>query len=109
MSRWTRCQSETYWYDDYQTTPGVYAIYVDGELVYIGQSVNIRNRLKMHNIRYSYGNSIIVPWGDGRCKTCHVKVSYSKKYGDWAMRELRLIKRLKPKFNVLHVGRRLAA
>ena len=31
-----------------------------------------------------------------------IKVAYSRKYGDWAMRELRLVNRLRPRFNSIH-------
>lgn len=109
MSRWVTCSTDVYWHGDYKTEPAVYAIYVDGVLSYVGQTVNLRNRMKMHNIRFSYGNSIIIPWGDGCCKSCVVKASYSLRYGDWAMRELRLIRRLSPQYNVLHANKRKAA
>jgi hypothetical protein len=58
-----------------------YAIYVDGRLVYIGQA----------------------PWGSG--SRIVVKYRQSRKYGDWAMVELRLIRRLSPSGNRVHVRR----
>jgi hypothetical protein len=37
-----------------------------------------------------------------------VKVKQSRRYGDWAMDEIRLICRLGPKFNRQHLQRRSA-
>lgn len=74
--------------------PGVYVVYGDGVLVYVGQSGSVSKRICTHRIVYSYGSSILTPWG--QFKTVRVKVRYSTKFGDWAMREIRLIWRLKP-------------
>jgi hypothetical protein len=88
---------------------GVYAIYFDETLVYIGQSCNVANRLTGHQIRYGYGKNIITPWGDVPEETLiTVKVGASRRMGDWAMREIRLINRLKPMFNTHHRNRRAA-
>jgi excinuclease UvrABC nuclease subunit len=89
-------------------TPSVYAIYLDGELVYVGQSVDLRNRFHEHKIRYGYAKDIRLPWVDVPDTTSiQIKASASRKYGDWAMRELRLIRRLKPRFNRHGLGRKL--
>lgn len=88
---------------------GVYAIYFDETLVYIGQSCNVANRLASHNFRYGYGRNIITPWGDIPDEMLvTVKVGASRRMGDWAMREIRLINRLKPQFNTHHLNRRAA-
>ena len=85
----------------------VYAVYIGGKLTYIGQSVDIRNRFYEHNIRYGYAKNIITPWGDYQDdSTITIKYSLSKKYGDWAMRELRLIRRLRPPLNKSGKGRK---
>jgi hypothetical protein len=76
---------------------GCYAVYADGELVYIGQSSRLRHRLADHKIRFSYGSDIITPWG--YFASVRIKVKMPKRFGEWAMTELRLIRRLKPKFN----------
>lgn len=104
MSRW-----KVYaWPREIPAIAGVYAIYFDGDLVYIGQSVNVRNRWCEHQIRLGYAKNIITPWGDIPDKTVVTfKVSASRRYGDWAMRELRLIRRLKPLFNIQGKGRKL--
>lgn len=88
--------------------PAVYAVYINGELIYIGQSVDLRNRFYEHKIRYSYAKEIRLPWVDVPDDTeVTIKASISRKYGDWAMRELRLIRRLKPRFNIHGRGRKL--
>lgn len=98
----------THWiiYDPTEPTripdePGCYVIYMDGVLVYIGQSVNVRSRIRSHRIQYHrYVNDIRTPWGD--CRACCAKIKFSRKYGDWAMWELRLIRRIQPLCN--HIG-----
>jgi excinuclease UvrABC nuclease subunit len=83
---------------DVPREPGVYAIYVDRVLVYIGQSSNLFHRLCSHDIDFSrYSNRVETPWGDGFSVQC--KYRLSSKYGDWLMREARLIKRLQPSGN----------
>ena len=96
MGRWEKHESDVIpWRVRHE--PGVYAIYVEGDLSYIGQSIDIAKRLSGHVNFARYSDWIETPWG--RFKDVFVKVSYSKKYGDWAMRELRLIKSIRPKFN----------
>ena len=80
--------------------PGVYVICIDGLPVYVGQSFDVRSWLYAHNIRYGYARNILLPWGSiPDNQLVSVKVGFSKKYGDWTMRELRLIRRLQPKYN----------
>jgi hypothetical protein len=64
--------------------------YIDGEIVYIGSTANLQQRMR-------------TPWGKGRLT---LKYAISKRYGDWLMREARLIGRLRPPHNV--VGNPLA-
>ncbi len=88
---------------------GVYAIYFDDELVYIGSSTDIANRFSEHKIRHGYAKNIITPWADVPGSTrITVKVKRSLHRGDWAMWEIRLIHRLRPTFNRQHRGRRAA-
>ena len=89
---------------------GAYAIYFDGRLVYIGQSCDIANRFSEHCFRYGYGRHIVTPWGEvPESTTITVKVKRSRRLGDWAMWEIRLIARLRPVFNSHHKrGRRVA-
>lgn len=83
--------------------PGCYAVYCDGELVYIGQSLNVRQRVRAHGIDYArYSNWFTTPWGGFRYVV--VKVRSSQRRGDWLMHEYRLIDRLCPRFNRLHAA-----
>ncbi len=76
--------------------PATYVFYLDGELGYIGQSNTPRFRFTQHKICQSKGGWI-TPWGEFR--DMYVKLKYSLKYGQEAMTEKRLIKRLTPRFN----------
>jgi len=88
------------------TLPAVYAIYFNNDLVYIGSSNNIRNRFSGHAFRYSYGKNIITPWQTVDSDVViDLKFKVTKKLGEWSMREIRLIHRLKPLFNSHHKGR----
>lgn len=74
--------------------PACYVAYLDGKLVYVGQTCDLYKRFYQHNIRFGYSDYVITPWGN--CKKVTIKYRLSRKYGDWAMTELRLIKRLQP-------------
>ncbi len=92
---------------DTPNLPGVYVIYFGDELVYIGQSNNIRARFARHNIRYGYAQNIITPWGDvPESVGVFAKIKPSKRLGDWAMWEIRLIHRLQPRLNKTFTGSR---
>jgi hypothetical protein len=86
--------------------PACYAVYLDGSLSYIGQTTNLKKRFLNYGITTGYGDSFVTPWGS--FSTVRVKVRYASKYGDWAMRELRLIRRLKPAFNCVGSTRKRA-
>ena len=89
--------------------PAVYVIMVDGITVYVGQSHYLRERINRHGIRLGYANNYHTPWG-AFPDTCRItaKAKLSCRYGDWAMWELRLIRRLKPQFNSTFVSKRSA-
>lgn len=93
-SKWTAYDAPS----DVPTDPGCYAVYLNGDLVYVGQSMNVRRRLREKNrfMPSRYSANFETPWGMGRLK---IKVRSSVKYGDWAMVELRLLRRLKPRGN----------
>lgn len=79
---------------------GVYVIFIDGVAVYIGQSANIRGRLQQHRFTWGYDGELKTPWASfeyGRQLTGRAKIS--RRFGDWAMWELRLIRRLRPAYN----------
>ena len=91
MSRWKYCC-----YEDLPESPGVYAIYVLKELVYIGSTKNLRRRLQSHiniNLKLSFTNTSV--WRE----SVQFKVSLSRSLGDWLQREFRLVCRLKPELN----------
>jgi len=88
---------------------GVYVIYIAGVPVYVGQSVDIRNRFNGHNFRFGYSPCIHTPWGDYPQGTPIIaKIKLSRRLGDWAMWEIRLISRLRPAFNRHFNGRKRA-
>lgn len=79
--------------------PACYVVLVGGRPFYIGQTKNLRDRFRAYRFDYSYGGASerITPWG---CLSDVVlKVKLGRKYGDWLMREARLIRRLQPLMN----------
>lgn len=84
---------------DLKPIPGVYVIYCDGVLSYVGSTNNLQARLFKH---LCYGHTkCVTQWG--LFDDVFIKIRLSRKYGDWAMIELRLIARLQPKFNRVHL------
>lgn len=78
--------------------PACYVIYLDGVLSYIGQTNDLRKRMAGHGIdicRYSEGFD--TPWG--QYDDVVIKARFGSRFGDWAMREARLIARLQPPLN----------
>lgn len=76
---------------------GVYAIYLDGDLVYIGSSENLRSRVRQHG-RGFHGNIFTTKLETqfGNCNRVTFKIKLARRFGEWPMREMRLIRRLKP-------------
>lgn len=113
MSYWRRFNIMEYAEDDGRrelpASPGAYAIYFDNRLVYVGQSANVKARISGYRFRHSYGRDIHTPWGDvPNSVSITAKVKCSRRLGDWAMWEIRLIARLRPRFNTHHLNRRAA-
>lgn len=81
---------------------GVYAIYADGILVYIGMAERMSNRVAQHfykraaALERALGRSVGV-WA--------VKYRPERFYGERATLELRLIRRIKPELNRSGAGR----
>lgn len=68
--------------------PCCYVIFsAAGSVLYVGQTTNLRNRFRTHRQGKAF------PAGS------YFKARFGERYGDWAMRELRLIKRLRPPMN----------
>ncbi len=96
--------------------PACYVVYLDEKLHYIGSTYNIKKRFQGYKIkpvkkRWGVGGgfnplntAVLTPWG--QCQSLFIKVRYSKKYGDWAMQELRLIRKLQPPGNCLFSTKR---
>lgn len=94
---------------DVPNLPAVYVIMLDSVAVYVGQSHYLRERINRHGIRRGYAKNYHTPWASfpDTCKLT-AKAKLSVRYGDWAMWELRLIRRLKPRFNGTFVSKRSA-
>lgn len=68
--------------------PCCYVVFTaQGELLYVGQTLNLRTRFSAHR------SAGVFP------SDAYLKVRFGTRYGDWAMRETRLIYRLKPPMN----------
>jgi excinuclease UvrABC nuclease subunit len=59
----------------------------NGELLYVGQTLNLKARFYSHRASKSFPDD------------AYIKIRCGDKYGDWAMREARLIRRLRPPLN----------
>ena len=68
--------------------PCCYCVFVFFVLLYIGQTVNLSARFARHRVEKTFTDSAIA------------KVRFGEKYGDWAMREMRLIRKLQPPMNL---------
>lgn len=60
----------------------------DETLLYVGQTLNLKTRFYQHKASGAFP------------KDAYIKIRCGDKYGDWAMREARLIRRLRPSLNV---------
>lgn len=95
---------------DLPAVPAVYVFYLGARPVYVGQTRNLKSRMASYGFRYMWVNDARrTQWGTFSAKddgefTC--KARLSRKHGDWAMWEIRLIRRLKPQFNTTHGGAR---
>ena len=88
---------------------GVYAVYFGNEVVYVGSTCNLANRFHEHRIRYGYGKNIITPWADmPDTARVYIKFKQSRRLGQWAMDEIRLIAKIQPVFNTQHRQRKRA-
>lgn len=65
--------------------------------VYVGQTVNLRTRFKQHGFRIVDGRWVSKK--RGAWKALVFKRRIVERFGDWAMHERRLIRRLRPSHN----------
>lgn len=91
--------------------PGCYAVYRDDQLVYIGSACNLRARFKTYRmvpVRPHRRESRCL-WEHntpfGPLESLTIKLRLSTRFGDWLMRELRLISRLNPPQNIANTIR----
>jgi excinuclease UvrABC nuclease subunit len=82
--------------------PACYVLALDGEVVYVGQTLNLQARFYAHRIKHRKDDSWRTAWGD-LTGDLRLKVKFGQRYGDWCMREARLIDRLKPRFNTRRI------
>lgn len=86
---------------EFQRRAGVYVIFSGPAVVYVGSSVDMVARMSSYQVRrWGKRHCPSVPWAG--LPDIKIKVKYTRKYGEWLMVELRLIERLKPKFNRKH-------
>lgn len=89
---------------------GVYVVYWNGVVVYVGSSTSLRHRCRVywrkHRTRYNYGETPSrekklwrTPFGLVEQGSIRIKVKCSQRQGDWLMWEYRLIRRLQPEWN----------
>lgn len=109
--RWRAATYDTPEWESIPSAPGCYVVYADDRLIYVGSTHDLHQRITNHRFRYCYSEFVITPWfppgstNSGRqpipfnCRRLTVKYRPSVRYGDWAMVELRLIRRLQPLFN----------
>lgn len=70
----------------------VYVVYQGNAIVYVGQTSFLYMRMAKHSAKEGFALG----------KEYHLKVSCNRRYGEHAMRELRLIAKLNPPRNMKH-------
>lgn len=99
-SRWE--EFDPSWHNSVKPSPGCYVLSVCGEVIYIGQSFNVRKRMARHGFAERTSPTgeryVATPWGNLR-GSLDGKVRYSRRFGDHLMIEARLIERLQPRLN----------
>ena len=96
----------TYFFNDLSELPdaaGVYVAYSALWPVYVGQSVSVFKRWQQHSPKAVAtdpdGQPIIEHRDWGRVGEFRLKVRLDRRFGERLMREARLIRRIKPRFN----------
>lgn len=69
--------------------PCCYVIQENGVAIYVGSTLDFKKRMLGHR-------KTLLPRLEGKVT---IKIHRGHRYGDWAMREMRLIKRLNPIYN----------
>lgn len=94
MSHWQTTNNVNA-YTRFPAAAAVYVVYVDSSLYYVGSTNNLDVRMRSSWCRKDKDPHM-------REATIDIKFSLSIKYGDWLMKEARLIQRLGPRANVIN-------
>lgn len=101
VGRWTAFQFADP--ADLSCQPACYVVQIDGLVVYVGQTRDLRTRFKGHGFRLLWDEWGALwhrtPWGFYELGRVGFKRREVERYGDWLMHECRLIRRLRPSFN----------
>jgi hypothetical protein len=96
----------TYFYHDLPSlpeSPGTYVAYSALWVAYVGESSSLRSRWQQHALKvigYDADRQPILSHRDwGTIGEFRLKVRLERRYGERLMREARLIRKLRPKFN----------
>jgi excinuclease UvrABC nuclease subunit len=81
--------------------PGLYALFSGEQLLYLGSSVNLRDRLTDHGVGRSWKRP---PGRFTAVRRLRVRIALEPRRGRWLMREWRLIDRLRPPMNSAGTG-----
>jgi hypothetical protein len=107
-SRWQIIAAE-----DWESLPekaGVYTVAylcynrhgrLENDHFYVGSTSNLKHRFRCH---VNSPTGLLHKDHYGSCSGHEIHFSLSSRYGDWAMRELRLIRRLQPSANIKNLG-----
>lgn len=100
VSRWKIIPTNAI-FTDVPSCPGVYAIYKGNELVYVGQTSNLRKRLTTHRCSARGGNTRRLTAIDclGTTALWFKVRPCDHRFGEWLSLEYRLLRRLRPKLN----------
>jgi len=89
--------------DKLPESAGCYCFIENGVLVYVGSTVNLARRFNAYTLRPGLSNATTFT-NIGTFQNLVIKYKPSVRCGDWAMTEIRLICRYKPRLNVNRYG-----
>lgn len=101
MGKWIRHAVQKY-FPDFGNAAGVYAIFYNGECVYIGSTVNLNERIRSHfQIRKKkfYSNKFYFVKTGVIMDIFMVAIRKNTRSWEHLMVEMKLIERLKPRWN----------
>lgn len=77
---------------------GVYAVCYQGGVIYVGSTCSLYKRMLGHQFSRRRGGSVNTPWGTAKTRLT-IKCRPARCFGEQAMAELRLLRRLRPRCN----------